>query len=60
MTWSETQRAVGQAQGVRHILLHQLAYQYGPLPKKVRQQVEAISSLDRLMELADRLLSAQS
>jgi hypothetical protein len=40
LTWSETQRAVGQAQGARHILLHMLAYQFGPLPMKVRQQIE--------------------
>jgi hypothetical protein len=60
MTWSETQRAVGKAQGVRHMLLHQLAYQFGPLPERVRQQIEAISSLDRLIELAERLLTARS
>jgi hypothetical protein len=56
MTWSETQRFEGASQ----LLLHQLAKQFGPLPEKVRQQVETISSLDRLTKLAERVLSAHS
>jgi len=64
MTWSETQQAVGReegrAQGAHQLLLHQLVKRFGPLPEKVRQQVETISSLDRLTELAERVLSAHS
>jgi hypothetical protein len=68
MTWSETQQAVGwekgrregMEQGAHQLLLHQLAKRFGPLPEKVRQQVETISSLDRLTELAERVLSAHS
>jgi hypothetical protein len=60
MTWSETQQAVGRAQGAHQVLLYLLANQFGPLPEKVRQQVEAISSLDRLNKLAVRVLSAHS
>jgi hypothetical protein len=60
MTWSETQRAVGQALGARDILLHMLATKFGPLPERVRQQVETISSLDRLNKLGERVLSARS
>jgi putative YhgA-like transposase/uncharacterized protein DUF4351 len=56
MTWSETQKAMGAHQ----LLLHQLGKRFGPLPEKVRQQVETISSLDRLTELAERVLSAHS
>lgn len=58
LTWSETQRALGQAEGARDILLHMLAHQYGPLPEKVRQQIEGISSLDRLAKLGERVLAA--
>ena len=60
MTWSETQQAMGRTQGAHQLLLHQLAKRFGPLPEKVRQQVETISSLDRLTELAERVLSAHS
>jgi hypothetical protein len=55
MTWSETQRFEGACQ----LLLLLLAKKFGLLPEKVRQQVETISSLDRLIELAERILSAQ-
>jgi hypothetical protein len=56
MTWSETQQALG----VQRLLLHLLAQQFGPLPEKVRQQVETISSFDRLTKLVERVLSAHS
>jgi hypothetical protein len=60
MTWSETQQAVGRAQGAHQVLLHLLAKKFGPLPEKVRQQVEMISSFDRLTKLAERVLTAHS
>ena len=56
MTWSETQRT----QGAHQLLLRLLVKRFGPLPEKVRQQVETITSLDRLTELAERVLSARS
>lgn len=56
MTWSETQRFEGASQ----LLLHQLAKRFGPLPEKVRKQVEAITSFDKLNKLAERVLSARS
>ena len=72
MTWSETQQAVGREEGRREghragmekgahqVLLHLLGKRFGPLPEKVRQRVETINSLDRLTELAERVLSARS
>jgi len=68
MTWSETQQAVGwekgckegAQQGARQVLLRLLGKRFGPLPETVRRRVEAISSLDRLTELAERVLSARS
>jgi predicted transposase YdaD len=68
MTWSETQKAMGREEGLtqgtqrgaRQLLLHQLGKRFGPLPENVRRQVETISSLDRLTELAERVLSAHS
>ena len=60
MTWSETQQAVGRTQGAHQLLLHLLGKRFGPLPENVRRQVETINSLDRLTELAERVLSAHS
>jgi predicted transposase YdaD len=68
MTWSETQQAVGwekgveagARQGAKQVLLRLLGKRFGPLPETVRRRVEAISSLDRLTELAERVLSARS
>jgi flagellar biosynthesis/type III secretory pathway protein FliH len=50
----------GARQGARQVLLLLLGKRFGPLPETVRRRVEAISSLDRLAELAERVLSAHS
>ncbi len=64
MTWSEKIAAQGKAEGrgegVREILLLQLAERFGPLPEGARRQVEEISSLQRLTQLAKRVLTAHS
>jgi hypothetical protein len=56
MTWSEKL----EAKGVREILLLQLAERFGPLPEGARRQVEEISSLRRLTQIAKRVLTAHS
>jgi putative YhgA-like transposase len=56
MTWSEKL----EAKGVREILLLLLAERFGPLPEGARRQVEEISSLRRLTQLAKRVLTAHS
>jgi hypothetical protein len=63
MTWSEKLEAKGEAkgrEGVREILLLLLAERFGPLPEGARRQVEEISSLQRLTQLAKRVLTAHS
>ncbi|HSS48242.1 MAG TPA: Rpn family recombination-promoting nuclease/putative transposase [Thermoanaerobaculia bacterium] len=64
MTWSEKiaaqGKAEGEAKGVREILLLLLAERFGPLPEGARRQVEEISSLQRLTQLAKRVLTAHS
>jgi hypothetical protein len=68
LMWSEKLEAKGEArgeargkaQGVREILLLQLAERFGPLPEGARRQVEEISSLQRLTQLAKRVLTAHS
>ncbi len=72
MTWSENiaaqgeargeakGKAIGEAKGIREILLLQLAERFGPLPEGARRQVEEISSLQRLTQLARRVLTAHS
>jgi len=68
LTWSEKLEAKGEARGeakgeakgAREILLLQLAERFGPLPEGARRQVEEISSLQRLTQLAKRILTADS
>ncbi len=67
LTWSEKLEAKGKAEGeakgregVREILLFLLAERFGPLPDGARRQVEEISSLQRLTQLAKRVLTAHS
>jgi hypothetical protein len=60
LTWSEKLEAQGETKGVREILLLQLAERFGPLPEGARRQIEEISSLKRLTQLAKRVLTAHS
>jgi hypothetical protein len=60
MTWSEKLEAKGRGEGAREILLSLLAERFGPLPEGSRRQVEEISSLKRLTQLAKRVLTAHS
>jgi hypothetical protein len=53
---AETQRFEGASQ----FLLLLLAEKFGPLPEKVRQQVEAIDLPNRLAKLGARVLTAHS
>jgi hypothetical protein len=64
MTWSEKIAAQGEAkgrgEGAREILLLLLAERFGPLPEGARRKVEEIGSLQRLSQLAKRVLTAHS
>lgn len=64
LTWAdqmrEQGRAHGRAEGARAVLLQQLSQRFAPLPERVRRQVEKIDSLDRLTQLAGRVLTARS
>jgi flagellar biosynthesis/type III secretory pathway protein FliH len=50
----------GQVEGMRRLLLQLLDQRFGPLPRRVRQRVEEISSMEILSELARRVLQAGS
>jgi predicted transposase YdaD len=50
----------GRAEGERQMLLRLAARRFGAPPDAIRAQVEAISDLDQLEQLADRLLNAAS
>src|SRR5262249_23189979 len=52
--------AEGRREGMRQILLQQLDQRFGTLPQQVRRQVEAVSSAQRLEELAKQVLVADS
>lgn len=64
LTWSERMQAQGRKEGrlegVRETLLFLLEQRFGPLPQRVRQQVEGIGSLPRLTRLAGKVLVARS
>jgi predicted transposase YdaD len=75
MTWSEKLEAKGMEKGIqqgfergeqkglralRKVLLNLLEQRFGPLAEETRQQVEAISSLERLTRLSERVLTARS
>jgi hypothetical protein len=51
---------IGITRGKREILLHLLTTKFGKLPKKVREQVEAIESSEALDALSERILTATS
>ena len=56
MTWSER----NEMQGMRQVLLHQLDQKFGPLPEKVQEKLQAISTPKRLTRLAEKILTARS
>jgi putative YhgA-like transposase len=63
MTWSERLEAKGMEKGLqalKRVLLRLLEQRFGPLPEETRERVEAISSLDRLTRLSERVLTARS
>lgn len=50
----------GVEQGVRQTLLRLLGIRFGPLSDEVKQRVEAISSPERLNQMAEQILFARS
>jgi len=45
---------------LRKVLLSLLEQRFGPLPEETRARIEAISSLERLTRLSERVLTARS
>lgn len=64
LTWSEKLQAQGRKEGriegARETLVYLLDQRFGPLPERVRHQVEGIASLPRLTRLAGKVLVAHS
>lgn len=75
MTWSQRIAAEGREEGMlagrqegletglramRKVLLGLLEQRFGPIPMETRARVEAITSLDRLTRLSERVLTARS
>ncbi len=67
MTWSERLKEEGKREGLKlgeqkgarslqQVLLSLLNQRFGPLPERVHRQVEAITSLRRLTQLAEQVL----
>lgn len=53
-------RAEGRLEGTRQTLLHLMARRFGRVPRKVQEQVNAISSLRELEKITDKILTAGS
>jgi hypothetical protein len=51
---------LGKQEGFRQLLLRQLGARFGPLPEDVKRRVEAIGSAERLNQIAEQILVAQS
>jgi hypothetical protein len=68
MTWEEKVEArgvekgksEGKREGMRTLLLRQLRQRFAPLPEAATERVAAITSMDELTRLADRVLTARS
>lgn len=52
--------ALGEAREARKILLRQGSKRFGSPDAKIRATIEAITSLDRLKQLAERLLEVET
>lgn len=64
MSWGDRLRAEGwrqgMEQGAQKVLLRLLTQRFGRLPAGVRRRIEEIDSVDRLVRLAERVLTARS
>jgi len=56
----EQGRGQGREQGVQETLLRQRGVRFGPLSDDVKQRVEEIRSVERLQEIAEQVLVADS
>ncbi|HEY2737132.1 MAG TPA: hypothetical protein VGK45_01940 [Thermoanaerobaculia bacterium] len=56
LTWADQLRK----EGVQQTLLRQLGVRFGPLSDDVKQRVEGIGSVERLQEIAEKILVAHS
>jgi len=58
--WERRARNDGRLEGTRHTLLRQMRQRFGRVPRRVQEQVNAISSLRELEKIADKILTAGS
>ena len=57
--WKEGRRE-GMEEGAQKVLLRLLSQRFGRVPAAVRRRIEEIDSVDRLIRLAERVLTARS
>jgi hypothetical protein len=60
MSWGDRLRREGMELGARRMLIRLLDQRFGKLPESVEQRVEKINSVERLIRLAERVLTARS
>ena len=58
--WEKKVRKESEIEGMRKLLLRQIAQRFGRLPVRVRRQVEQVASTQELLTLAGKVLVAGS
>jgi hypothetical protein len=58
--WERKARREGRIQGVRETVIRLMMRRFGSVPRRVREQVKAISSQRELEGILDKVLAASS
>ena len=58
--WERRAKREGRLEGTRQTVLHLMARRFGLIPRQIREQVNALTSLKELEKIADKILTAGS
>jgi predicted transposase/invertase (TIGR01784 family) len=58
--WERKARREGRTEGARLMVLRLLERRFGPVPRRVRERVNAIASIQELDDIADKILTVGS
>jgi hypothetical protein len=59
-TWKDTIMLEAQLRGARGVLMGVIEDRFGPVPQEIRTRIESIKSMDRMLRLARRSVTAKS
>jgi len=60
LSWKDEMMMEGERRGIREVLLRLMEQRFGPVPDEIRSRVEGIQSIDRLMRLSSRVMTAKT